>query len=62
MVFKQVESQNEEFKFSQRDQYFKVISGFASAEGGGNLIIGVDDDGQSRRNEKFKENDGAYSK
>lgn len=63
MVLKQVESQDVEFKSSWRDEYFKVISGFASAEGGGNLIIGVDDDGRRyRRNEKFKENDGAYSK
>jgi len=45
MVLKQVESQDVEFKSSWRDEYFKVISGFASAEGGGNLIIGVDDDG-----------------
>jgi predicted HTH transcriptional regulator len=28
-----------------RDEYFKVISGFANAESGGNLIIGVNDDG-----------------
>jgi predicted HTH transcriptional regulator len=35
------------FKPSWRDDYFKVISSFANAEGGGNLIIGVDDDGNS---------------
>lgn len=45
MVLKQVESQDVEFKSSWRDEYFKVISGFANAESGGNLIIGVDDDG-----------------
>lgn len=45
MVLKQVESQDVEFISSWRDEYFKVISGFASAKGGGNLIIGVDDDG-----------------
>jgi len=45
MVLKQVESQNVDFKSSWRDEYFKVISGFASAEGVDNLIIGVDDDG-----------------
>jgi len=44
MVLKQVESQDVEFKYSWRYEYFKVISGFASAEGGGNLIIGLDDD------------------
>jgi len=38
------ESQITEFKSNWRDEHFKVISAFANANGG-NLIIGVDDDG-----------------
>ncbi|MEO0114450.1 MAG: ATP-binding protein [candidate division WOR-3 bacterium] len=41
---KKVESQNVEFKASWKDEYLKVISAFANAEGG-KLIIGVDDSG-----------------
>jgi len=46
MVMKKlkIESQNIEFKSSWRDEHFKVISSFANADGG-NLIIGVDDNG-----------------
>ena len=44
MGLKQVESQAIEFKSDWRDEHFKVISSFANADGG-NLIIGVDDDG-----------------
>ncbi|PIU62192.1 MAG: transcriptional regulator [Armatimonadetes bacterium CG07_land_8_20_14_0_80_40_9] len=39
-----METQSIEFKPNWRDEYFKVISAFANANGG-NLIIGVDDDG-----------------
>jgi ATP-dependent DNA helicase RecG len=38
------ESQTTEFKANWRNEHFKVISAFANADGG-NLIIGVDDDG-----------------
>ncbi len=38
------ESQNVEFKPTWRDEYLKIISAFANANGG-DLIIGVDDDG-----------------
>lgn len=44
MVLKQVESQAIEFKSDWRDEHLKVISAFTNADGG-NLIIGVDDDG-----------------
>lgn len=39
-----METQSIEFKPNWRDEYLKVISSFANADGG-NLIIGVDDDG-----------------
>lgn len=38
------ESQNMEFKPNWRDEYLRVITAFANADGG-SLIIGVDDDG-----------------
>ena len=41
---KKAETQDLEFKPNWRDEHFKVISAFANANGG-NLIIGVDDDG-----------------
>ena len=41
-----VESQKIEFKPNWRDEYLKVICAFANAEGG-ELIIGVDDKGES---------------
>jgi len=44
MVLKRVESQAIELKSDWRDEYYEVISSFANADGG-NLIIGVDDDG-----------------
>ena len=40
MVFRQVESQNVEFKSSWRDEYLKVISAFANSDGG-ELRIGL---------------------
>jgi ATP-dependent DNA helicase RecG len=44
MVFKRVESQTIEFKSSWRDEYIKIICGFANTNGG-KLIIGIDDNG-----------------
>ncbi len=43
-MIKEVESQNMEFKPNWRDEYLRVITAFANADGG-SLIIGVDDDG-----------------
>jgi len=39
-----METQNIEYKPSWRDEYLKVVVAFANA-GGGELIIGVDDNG-----------------
>lgn len=40
-----METQNREFKSNWRDEYLRVICAFANADGG-NLIVGVDNNGQ----------------